>query len=52
MKHECLVNLSSEWELCLETEDLFRDLSGDLDRLVDVLGPATELLFLGGFSEK
>ena len=51
MKRECPVDLSSEWKLCLESGDLFLDLS-DLDCLVDELGFATDLLFLGSFSEK
>ena len=35
-------SLSLEWELCLESGDVFLDLSGDLDHLVDELGFAME----------
>ena len=51
MEDECQVDLSSEWELCPESEDLFLDLSGDLDCLLDQLGFTIDLLFLGSFFE-
>ena len=44
MKCECLLDLSSEWEMCLEPGDWFLDLSGSL---VEVLGFARDLLLLG-----
>ena len=48
MKRDCLVDLSSEWELCLESVDLY--LPGDLNLLVDRVG-FVDLVFLGNFSE-
>ena len=51
MKHNCLVDLSSEWELYLESCDLYLDLPRDLNLLVDGVG-FVDLLFLGNFSEK
>ena len=46
------MDLSSEWELCLEPGEVFLDLSGDLEHLVEVLGFATDLLLHGNFSER
>ena len=46
------MDLSSEWELNLESGDLILDLSGHLECLVVKPGFATDLLFLGSFSEK
>ena len=52
MKRECLVDLLSEWELCLEPGEVFLDLSVDLECLVEVLGFAIDLFPSGNFSEK
>ena len=37
-KYMYLQDLSSEWQQCLESEDLFVDLSGDIYHLLDDLG--------------
>ena len=42
-----MVDLSSECELCLEAGEVFLD----LERLVEVLGFAKDLLLLDNFSE-
>ena len=49
LKINCQLDLLSEWELYLESGNLFLDVSGDLDRRVDELGFATDLLFLHSY---
>ena len=51
MKCNCLEDLSSEWELCLESGDLYLDAHRELNLLVDGVG-FVDLLFLCNFSEK
>ena len=51
MNRECLLGLSSEWELCLESGDPYFDLPGDLG-LVDGIDFVVDLLFLGNLSKR
>ena len=48
MKLNCLVDLSSGRELCLESGDLYLDLPGDLNLFVDGVG-FVDLHFLDNF---
>ena len=49
---KCLLDLSSERDLYLESGDLFLDLPKDLNCLVDELGFAADLLCLASFPDK
>ena len=52
MKRECLFDLSSECKLPLESGDLFLDLSGNLDGLLDdLVFFATDLVYLKNHPE-
>ena len=51
MKRECLVDRSSEWELCLDSGDPYLNLTGDLG-LEGGIDFVVDLLFLGNLSER